>query len=414
MKKRWFSGLLIAALSVFGEPQDLSSRLEKACSLANQPAKGELGRLRIPGDVFDQATRFPADVRILDEAGTQWPYFIVTPTDRTVSKKHTPQILNKSFVSGAEPHWELDLIMPGSGEPTVHNQLEISTTGRDFIRRVEIFHGASAHLASGYLIDLSGHPDARNSTVAYPDSDAKRVHLKIYTSAKTTDDSFEVHQVSAYYLDRIPAERESVPAVNGPVPETEQSERNQTFILDTGFRNRPVEWITFDIADSSFVRAVSIYGRNAETDSWSSAGGGEIHRLGTDTSTTVSVRAPYRWIKIVTRQDDNLPIDVKDIRLEAIPRYFVFEAASDLPARLCFRGSEIRSPVYDLNRRLSESEALALPVYTLNPSTDNAVCSPCIFKKYAKVFSGIAVGAVSLLTIWVILRMMRHPPAAEK
>lgn len=412
--KKLLLGLLVAiALCGRGGADEIAAQLELCRPLDSRPETGAAGRLRIPGDVFDRSRDFPADLRLLDEAGTQWPFFIVMPSDRTVSEKRIPQILNKAFVGGRDPHWEFDLVMPEENRGAVHNRLEISTGGSDFVRRVEISHdaesGEPAHLGSGYLICFPNNRNARNNTVSYPDSDAARIHVQVYTSAKNADEKFDVQNATVYCRNKILAEHETVDAARCPVPDKETDERSQTFILDTGFKNRPVEFITFDVADSSFVRCVSVYGRNAENEPWCGAGGGEIHRLEKDVELTVGVRAPYRWVKIDVQRNDNLPLAIKDIRLEAVPRYMVFEAVSKEPARLCFRGWDIPVPGYDLKKRISESAVVALPVYELGSVQPNPQgASPSVFRKYSKVLSAVAVGAVSLLTVWIIVSMMRR------
>jgi hypothetical protein len=411
--KQFVSVLVLAAFCAHSGADEIAARLELCRPVLGSPEAGSRGRLRITGDVFDQARSFPADLRILDDAGTQWPFFITTPVDRTLSKKRVPQILNKAFVGGQEPHWEFDLLLPEKDRLAGHNRLEVSTSGSDFVRRVEIFRdaesGARAHLASGYLISFPGTRDARNQTVSYPDSDVARLHVQIYTSAKNATEQFGVQSASIYCLNKISAERESVPAVRCPVPAKETDERVQTFILDAGFKNRPVEFITFDVAGTSFVRCVSVYGRNVEKEPWQRAGGGGIHRLEKDVETTIHVQTASRWLKVDIRQDDNLPLDIRDIRLEAVPRYLVFEAASELPARLCFRGWDIPAPRYDLHRRVPETDAMTLPLFATGSVKANPQgASEPFFRKYSKVLSAAAVGAVSLLTVWIIISMMRR------
>jgi len=413
MKKVLFALWMIVALCAQGDKAEIASRFEFCCPLVDRPAKGARGRFRIPGNVFDQSRNFPADLRILDEKGTQWPFFIAKPSDRILSEKKIPQVLNKAFVGGAEPHWEFDLVMPEEMPGAVHNQLEISTSGNDFVRRVEISRskegGLSARLGSGYLVSFPNNQNARNNRITYPNTDVARLHVNVFTSAKNADEHFEVRRVAIYYQNKISAEREPVGATRCFVPENETDKRTQMFILDSGFQKRPVEFITFEVADASFARCVSVYGRNVENEQWRNAGGGEIHRFEKGEKTTISVRAPYRWIKIAVRQDDNLPLDVQSIRLAAIPRYLVFEAASELPARLCFRGWDIPAPRYDLKRRISEVTSLTWPVVELEGMQPNAQEDPSSFyRKYSSLIGAAIIGGVSLLVIWIIISMMRR------
>jgi len=416
MKKLLFAFLMTMALCALGDKSDVASRFELCCPLADPPAKGVRGRLRIPGDVFDQSRNFPADLRILDENGTQWPFFIAKPSDRTFSEKQTPQILNKAFVDGPEPHWEFDLVMPEDKPGAVHNRLEISTSGNDFVRRVEISRskegGLSAHLGSGYLISFPNNRNARNNRITYPDTDVARLHVNVFTSAKNADEHFEVQRVAVYCQDKISAEREPVDATQCAVPENETDKRTQTFILDSGFQKRPVEFITFEVTDASFARCVSVSGRNVENEQWRNAGGGEVHRFEKGEKTTISVRAPYRWVKISVRQDDNLPLDIRSIRMEAIPRYLAFEAVSELPARLCFRGWDLPAPRYDLRTRTSEATSLTWPVVELEAMQPNVSAgSVCFYRKYSSLIGAVIIGGVSLLVIWIIISMMRRQPS---
>lgn len=418
MKKAPFVFLMMAAVCAQGEKPALASRFELCCPLAARLEKGARGRLRIPGAVFDQSRNFPADLRILDDAGTQWPFFIAKPADRTLSEKQIPKMLNKAFVGGTQPHWEFDLVMPEAASGAVHNRLEISTSGNDFVRRVEISRskagGLSAHLGTGYLVSFPDNRDARNNSIAYPDTDAPRLHVAVFTSAKNADEQFEVLRVAVTCQDRIAAEREPVAATRCPVPENEAGRRTQTFILDSGFKKRPVEFITFDVTDVSFARSVSVTGRNAENEPWQNAGGGEIHRFEKGEETSISVRAAHRWIKIEVRQDDNLPLDIQAVRLEAIPRYLAFEAAGGMPARLCFRGWEIPAPRYDLKTRTSEAAALTWPMIELQGMQPNApVSSISLYRKYSGLIGAVIIGGVSLFVIWIIIRMMRQQPAPQ-
>lgn len=410
--------LISAACFTSAAPADLMSRFERTCPLSERPEKGTAARLRIPGKVFDECRSFPADVRILDSEGQQWPFFILRPVGRSTLDRVTPRMLNKAFVSGAEPHWEFDLVMPESNGLSVHNRLEIRTDGTDFVRRVEIERetgaGDRAHLASGYLISFPQNRNAQNQTVSYPDSDAPRLHVRVYSRAQSAGEPFEVLGATVSFVDQMAAEREPVNAVRCPVPDKETDNRTQTLILDCGFKYRPVELITFDVADASFVRCVSVLGRNAEDEPWRHVGGGQIHRFEKGDEDTVRVRASCRWLKINVLTDDNLPLEILGIRLEAVPRYLVFEAVTDQPARLCFRGWDVPMPAYDLEKRLDESAALALPVVALGSVESNPQgAGPSFVQRYSSALGGVAVGAVSLLTAWVIISMMRRTANPE-
>ena len=131
------SGVLAAA---YAADQDIRPRFEHLRAVEGTFAVGEKGRLAVPGDVFGQSRDFPNDQRILGADGTQWPFFLYVPKDTVETETLAPEILNRSFVGGRKPYLQFDLeVPPANGKAAVHNRMELTTSGRDFIRRVDAF-----------------------------------------------------------------------------------------------------------------------------------------------------------------------------------------------------------------------------------------------------------------------------------
>ena len=156
--------LLIGTLpAVFGE-KDLRPTFELMRPIEGSFNAGQRGKLVVTDDLFGQCRSYPNDVRIFGADGTQWPFFMHVPKQTTETGKLTPEIINRSFVEGSEPYLQVDLLVPQSnGKAPIHNRLELITSGRHYVRRVEVFSGEPAgRMATGYLIDFSAQRNARN------------------------------------------------------------------------------------------------------------------------------------------------------------------------------------------------------------------------------------------------------------
>lgn len=407
--------MLLAAAPIAGA-DNLQARFELERPLAGTFEVGQRGRVVIADDVFGQSRNFPNDVRIFGSDGIQWPCFLHVPVGKVDTTSVGLNILNSAWVDGAEPYLQFDVVVPEVGGKTpVHNRLELITTGSEFVRRVEIYTGdeKAGSMASGYLIEFPQRRDARNRTIRYPDSDINRLHVRIYPNAQAANEKFGISRAYLHHRIEKEAEREPVRFIELPVDGRDRDEDAQTQVIDIRQTDRPVEFITFAVDNLSYARCVSVYGRNDEREEWRWVGGGEIHALPGDRNDTILVNARCRFLKIQVYHYDDQPLEISEIRLEAIPRYLVFEAASDRTASLYYRGWDIARSRYDLQSRIGKAELETLPVVGMLEARPNAMARAQPWRKYSKLLAGVAVGAVSLLVIWIIVGMLRQQPPEE-
>lgn len=405
----------LISISHAGE-KNLSQCFEFCQDIDASLPTGHPGRIKLAGNVFDQSQSFPSDLRIVDSGGRQWPFFLHIPKDETRSSPLSPELLNQIFVAGDIPYWQFELMIPEKdGESPIHNQLELVTSGSDYVRRVELFTVGeeSGNIATGYLIHFTGSNQAANQIIRYSQSDALRLKVRVYANAKNSDERFTVKRVTLYSRSVSLAERDPVPFIRLDVPDDETEKNAQTVLLDTGFRNRPVEMITFDCENHSYTRMVSVLGRNAENDPWHRIGGGEVHRLENDSSTSVKLQAASRFLKIHIYHYDDTPLNISSLTVEARPRFLVFEAASKDPAMLYFRAWEMPAPRYDLKKRISAKNIPDIPLFATLETRPNTGLKASTIQKYGKLLAAIAVGAVSLLVIGIIVSMLKHTTLSE-
>ncbi|RKX39908.1 MAG: hypothetical protein DRP64_13525 [Verrucomicrobia bacterium] len=406
--------LVLASVPVVcAAEKDLKSRFELTREIDGTFAAGQRGRLVVAGDLFGQSRDFPDDLRIIASDGTQWPFFLHLPKESAETKALAPEILNRSWVAGSEPYLQFDLVVPSSDGPArIHNRLELVTSGRDYVRRVEIFSGvpkeSNGHMATGYLIDFSRQRNARNRTLRYPSSDARRLCVRIYSNAQSAGETFDLSSVRLHYRAVAKVERETVGFIEMEVSEREQEEDAATWILDVGNRDRPVEFITFDAVGKSYARCVSVYGRNMVREPWRWVGGGAIHVLADDRETQIKLHATDRFLKIHVFHYDDPPLAIDSIQLEAIPRYLVFEAATEGRAELCFRAWDIKVPRYDFKGRIDPETLSGLPIFQTLATAENQAAKKQPWRKYSKHLGILAVGGISLLVLWIIASMLRQ------
>ncbi len=412
----WIAGCAMLALPSMLRADNLRARFELERPLEGNFGAGQLGRVTIADDVFGQARDFPNDVRIIGRDGTPWPFFLYVPCRTGEARVIDLKILNRTWVEGPAPYLQFEVAIPEvDGKPPVHNQLELVTTGSEFVRRVDILSvdPPQGRMASGYLIEFSNRQDARNRIVRYPDTDRPRLQVRIYPNARSAGETFEISKVCLRRQTENEPEREPVRFVELPVDGRDRNEHAQTRILDVGQTGRPVEFITFAIGNTAYTRCVSIYGRNKDLEAWQWVGGGEIHALEDDRNDRVRLHAACRFLKVQIFHYDDLPLELRAIRLEAVPRYLVFEAATAGGASLCFRGWDINAPRYDLPSRIDKDRLDNLPVAATLDTRPNAIAKIHPWRRYSKLLAGMAVGAVSLLVVWIIVGMIRRQSPAD-
>lgn len=401
--------LLVSAC--FAGADTLWTRFELECPLEETFSADQRARVVIPDAVFGQARNFPNDIRIIDTEGTQWPSFLYVPKEGITTASIRLNIRNQVWVVDPEPYLQFEVVIPSiNGETPVHNRLELNTSGQEFVRRVEIRAGddAAGRMAAGYLIEFSGQRDARNRIIRYPDSDAGRLRVRIYPNAQSAQETFEISGVSLHHQTEKAVERKEVSFSQISVDASDHADDAQVHVLDLGHPNRPVERIQFEVENASYARRVSVYGRNSEQEEWQAVGGGEIHALPDDRNDRIRLNARHRFLRVLIYHYDDLPLEIRSIRLTAVPRYLVFEAASESPASLYFRAWDMAAPRFDLRKRVADGEIDRVPVVDIGDAQPNARIKINPWRRYSRLLAGLAVAGVSLLVIWIIVSMLRQ------
>ncbi len=378
-------------------------------------AEGGLYRLAVPGAIFDGCRAFPDDLRIIDETGQQWPFFLWTPSEKQDVRVVPSQTLNASVVEKPDRYLRQDLRIapdPETGRPREHNQVILRTPGRDFIRRVEVYgkegEAPWAFLGSGYLVDYSRDARAANGTIRYPVSTLPLIQVRVFPNARDATEPLSIDHLCAGLCVTEPGELEPVPLTQMETPKDERTNECQVLVFDTGARTRPVERLTIRADDREYARSVRVSARNDETNVWRWVADGEIHRIGQDVQDAVGVKwASYRFLKLEVFHYDDRPLTNVRVEALAVPRYIVFEAGGGRKPELYY-GAKVEAPRYDLERRKGKEALSSAPVAKIEPRTDNVMHEVTWLEKYGRWLAVLAVGAVSVLVLWVVLGMLKR------
>lgn len=417
MKRSWLTLGLLLACSVTVCADDPRAKFQWSQPLEGEFSAGTLYRATTPPEVFDGCEGFPGDIRIIDENGEQWPFYVWVPSGSRHFEAADAQNLNSLVVDSPERYLRQDLRIlpdPATGKPRPHNQISLQTPGHDFIRRVEVY-GSDGDavwglLGSGYVVNHSRDAHAANDTITYPLSTLPLLQARLFPNARNLNETLAIERLSAGMWVSQPGEQQTVSLRETEISKEERRKESQVLIFDTGARGQPLEQLVIRAAENDYARSVKISGRNENTASWQWVADGEIHRIGKDVQDTVGIKETTdRLLKVEIFHYDDRPLTQVQVEAIAVPRYLVFEAGSGHSPVLYF-GAGVEAPRYDLERRKGREAVSSAPVVKLRARAANPMhktTTVSSLERHQHWLAILAVGISSLLVLWVILGMLR-------
>ena len=413
--KRWPILLVVLTCGAFAAvaaEEDLRVRFEWRQPLRSGLAQGGLYRIVVPPEVYDGSRMFPSDLRIINENGVQWPFYIWTPAGSVESQAVQAQLLNAST---AERYVRQDVqIKPDArtGARREHSQVIVKTPGSDFIRRVEVYGSEDAKewslLAMGYLVDHSRDVHVSNNSIRYPVSTFPHLQVRVYPNARDATETVTLQGVFVMATEEKLGESEEIDLAGLDVSGDDLKEGCQVLVFDIGARNRPVEKLAVRAREREYARCIRVFGRNEDTNTWRWVADGEIHRIGKDIQDEVVLRgSAYRFLKIELFHYDDAPLGKVEVAARAVPRYLVFEAQGGMEPQLYYGSAAALSPRFDLARRKGDEEAAKAPLVRAGARVSNQLHKVSGWGKWGPWLAALAVGIVSLVVIWSVVGMLK-------
>lgn len=376
-------------------------------------ASGQVYRVQLPAAVLDRSRAFPADVRIVDEDGVAWPFFLWAPARRAGIEIVAARVTRKQGGVGNEEPLEIDLQIGRGDGRLPHNQVILRTTGQDFVRRVEVLavqDGDSwTEVGRGYILDQVQEAHLQNRAVSYTETRAPRLRVRIHPNARELDETFSLVDAQVALSSSPAAPPAVVPLVPVTLPASELRDGVLTLAFDTGARHQPLDTLRIAVQGQGFTLPVKVFGRNDAAQPWRWIADGGIYRNSAQERDTVDLRgASCRLLKVELHHYDQRAPLVAGVLAEMSPQYLVFEAGAGTRPMLTYGADGVPMPRYDLARRVTSATIAAAPLVELGQPRYNPRKLATGLRSYGEAFMWLAIGLGVALAAMAALRLWRN------
>jgi len=382
---RWCAALLMACAAASGtaeetpastKPADAAPEArapETAESLAAWPWFHEVTQapsgkrpspwsdLVLTPEVFGQARADLGDLRLYDARGREVPYAL-----RVRRTRHEREPLPaRQFNRQTHPDGSVEVTLDLEEGRREHDEIDVTTGGSDFRRRVEI-QGSDDGKRWGSLLEgaqVVRFPLDKGSVeqhrLPYAASRFRYLRVRVFPDRSKAEDKPQITSVEVHHTVDVPGEyvtrparvqsREPVPTYDGP---------GSAWIIDLGSDGVPCEKLAFDVADEDFVRPYTLEKIEGEGDRRVVARGEWRRRKGTEPKPLEIELGELTAgrLRLVVADHRNPPLAIMAARYTAPVRQVVFPRveARASPLRLYVGNAKAEAPHYDFAANLPE------------------------------------------------------------
>jgi hypothetical protein len=395
----------------------------------------EYHALTVTPEIYNVAGTDLADIRLIDNTGSQIPYLLVRDEDRTETVKYNPTILNRSADAAGNALVTLDF-----GGQTIKNSIEVDTSGDNFRRAVKI-EGSNDNVQfftiidRSYIFAVSDKNRHRFSGIDLPSNDYR--YLRITVSPMSAEDSrLTINEVRAFKIEKLPALKRPLAML-----QTEHSEDANThssvYVYDLKRLHLPVVEIELRTNDESFYRCVRIQGRDAATQKvkidsednrqrftevevpWNTVATDTIYRYtAPDGRKRERLALPigsgpsYRYLKVIISNYDDQPITVALASAKIVPHEIIFSASTDKSAKLYAGCASAVRPNYDLSRRVPNGANVKAEPAMIAALIDNPLFAKTLQKlpwteQHKTLLLVVLVAVVAVMGVFM-LKSVKH------
>jgi hypothetical protein len=422
MTRRPFSLLLaLTTLAATAFATDLPSawrswRYSRAIA-SQQP--GALNYVIIDRELFAHSENRLADLRIIDDLGTEQPFELRSRLAVPTAPVTFPAIVREnSYVPGQFTQIVADL----GDRPNFYNSIRVLTPESDFINWVEVDASDDAHL---WRIVNPRAPISRfrkdglegSQTIRYSENNARYLRLRIEETA---------HQFPVTGIEVLAfpvAEREIARSTNAALTEMVSPDSTSTpaqtqWTADLGTETIPVAEVSFETTQPEFYRAVRL-STSGDAKEWQPAGGGEVYRyaIAGKTEESLHVRCYELWgprywrVEILNAND--APLSAVRMSIAMNVRFALFHPKEGRTYRLLYGNARATSPQYDLARTLhiEPNEVMLHPTLGPEELTSN-YADPRPFTERHPNLLWFALAIAVVFLGYAALRALRTPTSA--
>ncbi len=402
-------------------------RYVKKIEITNAPKKGDLVKISLDQDVFNNANEDLGDLRVVGNGGTEVPYKLIVEKSFFSERNIYPvRVLNNSFSSDGQYNiFVVDFGQKGS----LNSSLNILTGSENFKRTVEVsgsndMQSWNILKSNGYIYDYTDKTAnfrASDTEVSYPENTFQYLQVKIFSRGEVP------LAVSGAQVSRIisSANKETTVRPQYTVEEN-LNKRTTDIIINLGKKGWPTSNITLDAGSDNFNRKAVVY-ESDDKISWRRLGNGYIFNLDTPKFTGANLNVGYsesnkRYLKVEIYNGSNAPIEIRGVLMKTILRSIAFQygegGASLSDYSLYYGNPKASFPQYDLESFFPYLDTENYFSASLKPETQNpnfaaeVPPTPSIFERIPYLLEIVLV-LVILVMGFFVFRLMKKVGSAR-
>lgn len=368
----------------------------------------------VPLAVWDGSELFPADLRIFDENGREWPFYLTDRKARMAEVIWDVEPAGQRLETLPVRHLRHTVHLQGRGASAEarHHQAVILMAGLDFDRRVEVLGrregGEWEWLGQAHLINRPGATRAGNRNVFYEPTTFTQLQFRIYPSAPVPDEPLVLLGLTV--LSESNPDTESWLDVTWtPRPEA-AGPGVQSLVADLGYRNLPLRHVRLELGAGPGAFPVKLYGRSSSTNSWRWVADGTVAAYRDRRRTTLELQQTgYRYLRVDFLHVDQDPVTVLSSQAGYEPLHLVFEADYGHHPHLYFGAARSPLPRYDLQRRVGPGLPGSVLPAEVGERRRNPARMAAALRSYGRTLVWSASGVVAGLVVLIFVKRLRRP-----
>jgi hypothetical protein len=337
-------------------------RYSRAIQLATpDAATGTTTAVVAPPDLYAHAQTGLADLRVIDDRGTEIPYVIFQRLGSSKSSVLPMTLRENSFSAGAFTQ----LVLDAGAHAPFHNTVRIETGATDFIEWVQVEASDDGHVwrmvqerAPIFRFRKNAHEGTQ--LVHYSENNAQYLRVRILDG----DNKFLVSGAEILHETTEPAER--VPLELAMIADAKQPAGRSVWNAELGAAMPLVTELRFEVnAPPEFIRSVEISSSAVGKD-WGSIRNAEIyrHRRGDAQQQELTVMisnawAQSRFLRVEIVNGNDAALDAAAPKLYITPQRVVFQQQPGRSYRLLYGQERTERAQYDLGRRVNAAQMAA-------------------------------------------------------